>query len=78
MPAWVIPFLVKYLLPFLLNELVKQKVLTQLEADSINTVGDFVVWVQSLKTYQEYPSQKDGDFERMPPASTNLNRTPDA
>lgn len=72
------PLLIKFVLPLILNYLVKKGALTVLEAEGIEDLGQLAVFIKGLRTYQEYPSIKDGDFERMPPATTNLNRTPDA
>lgn len=56
MPIWVIPIL-KIVLPFLIQELVKSGVMTGIEAAGIKGVGDFIIWIENLKTYQSFPNQ---------------------
>ena len=58
MPVLLTPLLIKFVLPFLLQELVKSGVLSELEAGAITNIGDLVKWIGSLKTYQQYPDQK--------------------
>ena len=71
------PLLLKYVLPFLLQELVKSGVISALEASTITDVEGFVEWAKSLKTYQEYPVQRDGAFPKPSPSVQSWKETDD-
>lgn len=50
----------RFLLPFLLKELVASGAMSNLEASAITDIKDFVIWVRGLRTYPEYP-ERDAD-----------------
>lgn len=52
--------LIKLLLPILVKYLVDSGAMDVIEGEAIKDLGDFVVWVKSLRTYstaQDFPSQ---------------------
>jgi len=72
MPAWLIPILIKVVLPFVVQELVKSKIITQLEADGIQDLASFVKAIGSIKSYHD-----PKDFPNPPPETStpnNLNK----
>ena len=65
------PLLIKYVLPVILNELVKSGVISQLTANGIKDFEDFKMFIKNLKYYSA-PT----DFPDAPPMPTPDNVTP--
>lgn len=73
MPAWLLPLLIKFVLPFILRELVKSGMISEAKAIAIKYGIDFEQFLANLKTYQEYPTGKNGQSaENSPPATTSF------
>ena len=60
MSPLLVTILLKFVLPLVLQELVKSKLMSEAEAAGIKTLDDFIVWVRALKTYPEYPQDQHG------------------
>lgn len=69
MPVWVLPLVIKFVLPFLLQELVKSGAMSELEASAIKGIGDLVAWAKNLKIEATFPKRDDDpthNFNRQP------------
>lgn len=71
-PAWLMVILVKVVLPIIIQELVKSKLISQLEADGIEDLAGLINVLKGIKTYSE-----PEDFPNPPPKTrtpNNLNK----
>lgn len=66
----ILPLLIKFILPILLQKLVKSGIITALEAEGIKTLEDLKSYISNLKTYSTLK-----DFPNPPPDSTPNNLT---
>ena len=60
MPAWIVPILVKIVLPFVVQELVKSGVLSEIQAAAVKDVASLITVLKNLKTYSspsDFPEQ---------------------
>lgn len=75
MPVWLL-LLIKIALPYILQDLVKWGLMDAVTAEAIKTYEDFKGWIKGLKTYQEFPAQKQsgGFHDPTTPAITNFNK----
>jgi hypothetical protein len=65
MPAWLLTILIKFVLPEVLSLLVNAKIISQAEADLIDTWEQLKTKLQNVKFYREYPND--------PPGQTNVH-----
>lgn len=55
-------FLIKFVLPFIIQELVKSGAMSKWDATMVKDLASFVTWIKSLKTYsapEDFPKQRD-------------------
>lgn len=60
MPALLISLFWNYALPWLLDRMVTAGAMEAEKATGIKTVADLVAHVKELKTYQQYPTGRNG------------------
>lgn len=67
MPVWLIPFLIRYVLPAILMAAQKSGLINEVEKVLIN-------FGLSLETYPEYPTGKNGQSDETPHTNNNLGK----
>lgn len=58
MPVWLTPLLIKYVLPYIVQELVKSEIIPALAGAAIVDFESFKQALKNLKTYREFPEQR--------------------
>lgn len=66
-PGWLVPILIKYVLPAVLNAAYKAGLIGLVEKEVIE------FW-EGLKTYPEYPTGKNGQQDEVPHSASNIDR----
>lgn len=56
MPAWLLPILLKYVLPEVLKALVSAKFISQFEADLASNAVSLEQALGTIRTYRKYPN----------------------
>lgn len=70
MSGWLSFLFIKFILPLLLQEVIKLGLMNDLQAAAIKTFEDFKLWMSTLRTYST-PT----DFPNAPPDPTPNNFT---
>lgn len=70
MPVWLMPILLKLVLPEVLNLLVQTGILTKMQADLVIDWEGLKQTLSNLKTYPDYDIKKNDPFDMSPDINT--------